>query len=429
MHYKRFNKYLFITFLLGMPGWTLAAVNTAICVNQVGFLPDNPKGFSVVGSYSGSFEIDSSPSGALAYTGTFAAPMVNADTEQTLTLGDFSGLSTSGSYTINVPGLGQSPVFNISSTVYNNPFWLEMMGYFIRRCGNIAPSFTWNGVTYSHAACHTGDADEYYVNGDVNKTLVGVGGWHDAGDYGKYTVNTAFAVTQLLQAWEWHKAVLSQWSLPIPENGGPYPDYLAEVKWALDWLLSMQAPDGGAYHKMTGLGFEPFGILPGTDTTQRYDTPESSAATAEFCAVMSMAGRLYTPYDGGTYAAQCLSAAAKAFSWLQANPNEVLSNANASCAGAGLGFVTGTYEDPPCSYPAGSGLDDDPDHRVHADAEYWDSTGDTTALADFETRELPANDPDQVSLYWDWGEQLYGKRGPKDNGIFTYLLSSRSGRN
>src|SRR5665213_677064 len=276
----------FILFLMGtgivclVPGFLPAGISTALRLNQVGFLPNNTKGFSVLGAITGAYEVCVSPSGAVAYTGTFPAAITNADTAETLTLGDFSAFTTPGTYYIYVTSTGQSPAFTIAADVYNNPFWVEMMGYFIRRCGNVAPSFTWNGLSYSHAACHLNDANETYVGGNTTKT--GTEGWHDAGDYGKYTVNAAFAVTQLLQAWEWHGNVLGQWTLPIPENGGAYPDYLAEIKWAMDWMLEMQAPDGGAYHKMTGVDFEPFGILPSADTTERFYLPESSAATAEF---------------------------------------------------------------------------------------------------------------------------------------------------
>lgn len=401
---KRLNS-LFIL-LMGLAVSLPAAISTSIRLDSVGYLPTHAKVASILGSVSGSFTVNRVADNSVAYTGTLGSPALNADTGETLTPADFSTLTTAGSYYLAVPSLGQSPNFQISPSVYNSAFWAEIMGFYVRRCG-MAVSYTWNGQVYGHAACHLNDGYDDYVGGGHVQT-VGEKGWHDAGDFGKYTVNTAFSLGQLLQAWDWHKAVLSQWTFPIPEDGGAIPDYLAECKYALDWLFTMQAPNGAAYHKLTALAFEGF-IMPEADTSTRYFVPYSSAATADFCAVMSMASRLYAPYDA-SYASACLAAAVKAWSWLKANPAELVAVDPTS---------TGSYAE-----PAGSG--DDPDHRAWAAAEYWDATGDAGALADFESR--MAADPDLVSLYWDWGEHAYGKRGPKNIGIFDYLLSARSGR-
>jgi len=35
----------------------------------------------------------------------------------------------------------------------------------------------------------------------------------------------------------------------IPESGNQTPDILNEIKWNLDWMLSMQDEDGGVWHK------------------------------------------------------------------------------------------------------------------------------------------------------------------------------------
>src|SRR5206468_103253 len=101
-------------------------------------------------------------------------------------------------------------------------------------------------------ACHLADGRLDYV-GDSGVTRDGTRGWHDAGDYGKYTVNGAFSAGMLLSAWERHRDGLGRLVLPIPESGGPIPDFLAEVKWELDWLLKMQyaAADARVSHKLT----------------------------------------------------------------------------------------------------------------------------------------------------------------------------------
>src|SRR5207245_706141 len=126
--------------------------------------------------------------------------------------------------------------------------------------------------------------------GQVGATRDGTRGWHDAGDYGKYTVNGGFAAGMLLSAWERHRAGLITLTLPIPESGGAVPDFLAEVKWELDWLLSMQygAGDGRVSHKLTATVFEDF-ISPETDLAPRYFVPYGTAATADFVAALAQA--------------------------------------------------------------------------------------------------------------------------------------------
>ena len=121
-------------------------------------------------------------------------------------------------------------------------------------------------------------------------------GWHDAGDYGKYTTNGAFTVGMMLQAFERFQPMLSTLTLPIPEKGGTIPDFLDEVKWELDWLLTTQVDDGSVSFKVTAPGFERF-VMPEQDGSRRYYTRVSTSATADFAAALAQASRVYRPYD------------------------------------------------------------------------------------------------------------------------------------
>jgi endoglucanase len=390
-------------------GGVEAAVSANVRLNSVGFLPAQVKRASVIAP-AGNFNVLRNADNSTAYSGTLSGAAVNADTAESLRTADFSAMTEAGSFYLDVPGTGRSATFDVGPDVYNDAFWATVMGFYSHRCGT-AINYSFNGQTYSHPACHLNDAYQDNIGGG-HTIRDGKRGWHDAGDYGKYTINGAFASGMLLQSWEWHSSVLSQWSFPIPEGGGAIPDYLDEVKWNLDWLLKMQAPNGSVYHKLTSANFAAF-VQPNADGSDTQYVRASSAATADFCAVMSMAARIYQPYDSA-FAAQCLAAAGSAWAWLAANPGELL-------VGDANQMGTGKYEE------SGSPGVDDPDHRVWAAAEYWESTGNAAALADFESR--MAADPDKVSTFWDWGEHAFGKRGPKNHGIFTYLLSARAGRN
>ena len=97
------------------------------------------------------------------------------------------------------------------------------------------------------------------------------GGWYDAGDHGKYTVNGGLSLWMLQDLYEFfvytgNEKIFADGSMIIPESGNGFPDLLDEARWEMEWMLKMQI-DGGdysgmAYHKAhdetwTGLGVAP----------------------------------------------------------------------------------------------------------------------------------------------------------------------------
>src|SRR5262249_41160831 len=146
------------------------------------------------------------------------------------------------------------------SDLYADALRVSMLGFTGARCGTDV-SITQAGETFKHKTCHGGDGILNYLTGEAGKKKDGRGGWHDAGDYGKYTTNGAFAVGMLLKAWEHFKTTLAALPLQVPEHGGPVPDFLAEVKWELEWLFSMQKDDGSVSFKLTELNFESLYVM------------------------------------------------------------------------------------------------------------------------------------------------------------------------
>src|SRR5439155_3273429 len=168
---------------------------------------------------------------------------------------------------------------------------------------------------FHYAACHLGPAEFHASSGKQGK-IACTGGWHDAGDYGRYVVNSGIATGTLLWAFELNQAKLRKLRLDIPESGGHLPDMLAEIKWNLDWMLKMQDEDGGAWHKATSANFAGF-VMPADDHLPvliigsgkpPYKTTE---ATADLSAVAAIAARVYRPFDEA-YADRCLAAAERA---------------------------------------------------------------------------------------------------------------------
>lgn len=115
--------------------------------------------------------------------------------------------------------------------------------------------------------------------------------------------------------------------------------------------------------------------------------------------MMAMASRIFRPYDEA-YADKCINAAKQSYTFLKANPGNTMPNLN--------GFSTGEYNTT------------DTDDRLWAAAEMWETLGDSSYLADFEAS---ANYfTKKIDVDFDWGNV-------NNLGMFTYLLSERSGKN
>ena len=181
---------------------------------------------------------------------------------------------------------------------------------------------------YVHKACHTGKAQLWE---DPATELEATGGWHDAGDYGRYITAGACALAHLLYAYRMYPES-SEKSVNIPESGNGVPDVLNECRYELEWFLKMQRADGGVYHKLTTAHHAPF-VMPEEDVAQLYVLPVSSMATADFAAVCALAAGIYCDFDK-EFSGRLGKAAKKAYQWLKANP-EFLGFRNPEGCGTG----------------------------------------------------------------------------------------------
>jgi endoglucanase len=329
--------------------------------NQVGFLPDGEKIATLPARDAAdtSFQIvPETPSRLMnssVFHGTLAAAQLDEASGDRVALADFSAWTTPGRYRLLAQGRRSEP-FSIGQDVYRDALRLSMRAYYGQRCGCAVDL----GGGYRHAACHLSGA--YHRTSGRQGTVANHGGWHDAGDYGRYIVNCGITCGTLLWAWELYPQVLRGLALNIPESGGKLPDYLAEVRWNLEWMLSLQDSDGGVWHKQTSEQFCAF-ILPEKDALTSYiigtgKSPfKSTVATADLAAVMAIAARCYGAYDP-VFAGRCLAAAKNGWSWAIAHPDIPFTNPP--------GIGTGGYDDRHCN-----------DAILWASAELWRTTGDT----------------------------------------------------
>jgi len=340
--------------LINIPLSIYSAQNNAIRVDMEGYRTEGKKYVMLVGQNYTSFTVKRVSDNATVFTGSFAAAINDTASGDSVRIGDFSSVTAQGDYYVQVTGLGESYNFRISDTIHTDVITWLMRGFYSQRCGT-SVSLTHRGTTFSHSACHMNDAT-YDGSTGLSGIKNATGGWHDAGDYGKYALNSGITMGQILLAYERYKDALSFLNFGLSYSGGALPDYLAEAKWNIDWMLKMQHTNGGVFHKLSN-GF-PQGIMPNADTDTRYIFQISSAATGDFAAVMAIASRVYAPYDAA-YSATCLAAAQNAWAFLQANPNIVP-------AGGFTGGLGGAYPDT-----------NDSDERLWAAVELFNTTGNT----------------------------------------------------
>ena len=269
----------------------------AVHVNQEGYIPNYSKK-AMVGYYLGSlgelsipasagFKLVDANTGSAVYQGTLTQ---RSDVGYTYTPtpyqqvyeADFSGFNTPGEYRLVVPGMGGSLPFMIDNGIAMDFTRAYAMGLYHQRCGtntampytrwthdicHAAPAsvpasatdypFTWTTVAgYANtlnpnnpaqiAAALTSPAAQLFPF--VNQGPVDVsGGHHDAGDYSKYTINSASLVAYLTFAVDSLPGVAALDNLGIPESGDGISDVMQEAKWEADFLAKMQDSDGGFY--------------------------------------------------------------------------------------------------------------------------------------------------------------------------------------
>lgn len=346
--------------LLSFAGVLLAQdISKNIRVNQAGYRPLAPKMAVFTGREAQDiFFIKRSSDNEAVYANWILPPREDANSGDTVRPMEFNDLFDPGKYYIEIPEVGRSFEFEISDDVYKRPFYLAMRSFYGQRCGtavDLGPEFP----GYRYEECHRRGA--WHASSGKEGSRDSSFGWHDAGDYGRYIVNSGITTGTLLWAFEIYKPKLEKVSLNIPESSNDIPDMLDEIRWNLDWMLTMQDSDGGVWHKQTSANFPGF-VLPHRDTTTSIvvgtaaEPYKSTCATADFAAVMAIASRVMQPYDPA-YAARTLASAQSAWTWAEANPAVTFRNPQ--------GVSTGEYGDNNCG-----------DERLWATAELYRTTGD-----------------------------------------------------
>lgn len=345
---------VFFPLLISMISCTQYEKAEFIAINQVGYPLEGEKQAFLVNGLTNHFELVRAEDHKVVF-------MKMADRRQEsdlasgdyITLLDFSEFKEAGSYFIRItsPKYYESEIFMIGENPYLKASLTAIQSYYYHRCGSAVD----NGSPWKHERCHIEDAPFY--NREEKKMDV-TGGWHDAGDYNKFSVNTSYSTALLLYLYESDPTVFQDGQLSIPEAENGIPDILDETRWALEWLLKMQDSGGGVYHKVSQKKW--IGeFLPAADPSTRYIFEVSSAATASFAATTALAARMYEAYDP-VFAKLLIQSSLKAWGYLENHP---------------LNVPLGGFKNPPDVRGGEYGDTQDDEERMWAALELYRTTG------------------------------------------------------
>jgi endoglucanase len=297
--------------------------------NQVGYFENQPITLSVLSSDSNSSHLENpklSQLTVLNATNTLLHSIPLAPGALCALSGDYVHTFQlpplpAGSYTL-VYGT-QSHTLFVAKSPYDNLLKGVVKSYYFQRTNmELTPQFAgkWHRKSSAQDASafiHSSAAAPHLPESTVIATPKG---WYDAGDFGRYIVNSAITVYSLLKIAQDLPSYTAQLALDIPLEGMPQaPHLLHEVRYNLEWMLSMQdTVDGGVFHKVSTKHFDG-DIMPEASVNPRFVVYKTTTATLGFAASMAMAARVYKPFDS-TFAQTCLQAAVHAFAWAQVHP-------------------------------------------------------------------------------------------------------------
>ncbi|MGN0396126.1 MAG: glycoside hydrolase family 9 protein [Coprococcus sp.] len=278
-------------------------------VNQLGYKPADYKKATVSDYEANSFSVIDTKTGSSVYEGQLSDRKFDEASQNSYKIADFSEIVADGKYKLVTDTGAESYEFEIKDAVYDNMYKDIVLMLYKQRCGMATDKKA--AGDYAHGVCH----NETAVVWGTEKAIDVSGGWHDAGDYGRYVVSGAKTVADLFLAVEDSDLAKSD-DMGIPESGNKVPDILDEARYELEWMLKMQDEEtGGVYHKVTCAVF-PGEVIPEEETEPLVIAPVSNTATGDFAAVMAKAAVMYNEYDTD-FAAECLAAARNAWEYLK----------------------------------------------------------------------------------------------------------------
>lgn len=364
---EEMKKTIFCLLLLAGNIFGSKCIAQEIYINQLGYYPNSEKYALIQNPQQNSnVEVINVDNNKTVLTNNLTSIQTDHFSNEKVGKIDFSSITLPGKYLVRYNGLN-SYIFNIDSNIYKDALFQTARSYYLQSCGKAINDYV-SGII--HPPCHLKDG--FIKRGDnynyTDKALNSVGGWHDAGDFGKYITSSCTSSALLMAAFEMYPQTLNV-DLSIPKEGN-LPDILNEVKYALTWMQKMQRADGAVYRKCSGEKWPSDKTLPQDDTQKRFIYGISSQDTGRFAATMAMAARIFKPYDSN-FSNSCLNASLKSWEFLNTQPY-TLDYRNTDDSGSG-GYPNPSYDTEPYAYT-------DIDEKIWAATELYLATGNNKYL-------------------------------------------------
>ena len=279
-------------------------------IDQVGYLSYGQKRCTFPYDAGDLFDVIDQD-GNIVYTGSIQDKSFDEYTGEHDCYGDFTPVTEPGTYFIRT----QIGVVSSSFVIAEDPYTalrddaLRMLT--MQRCGMTLDE--WWAHDMAHEECHTEEAVIYETDTHLDVS----GGWHDAGDYGRYTETGAKAVDDLLMAYLANPDLWTD-TCSIPESLNDIPDILDEARYELEWMLKMQSEDGSVYNTVIPENISEI-VVPEEDDQELILLFRETTSTADFAGTMALANIAYRDYDP-SFAGKCLNAAKRADEYLTYNP-------------------------------------------------------------------------------------------------------------
>ena len=322
-------------------GIAAAGEEPQVDLNQLGFLTDGAKRATVM----------TPEKGALAWAlkdqgGEILLDGVTEDGAGTHQI-DFSEVSRAGQGYVLSAGAAESAPFDIAAGVYDD-LKFDALAFFYHQRASTPIEAQYVGDRWARPAAHMPDEATCYGPKDFRGndwggcpyTLDASRGWYDAGDHGKYVVNGGISVWTLMNYYEWSGGApaFADGAAGIPEAGNGVNDLLDEARWEMEFMLSMQVPEGATltlprgnqmkslkklkftavdasglvHHKLADEYWTGLPMPPHEDPATRYLHYPSTAATLNLAATAAQCARIWTEIDEA-FSVRCLEAAERAY--------------------------------------------------------------------------------------------------------------------
>ena len=261
----------------------------AVSINQVGYNINEEKQ-AIFSFYAGNyFNLINKETNEIVYSGNILNKRMSNGAKDIYGYGDFSTYNEPGSYYIETEFNHISEVFVIKDDVYKNLIEdsLKMISH--QRCGYDLSEE--NFLDFAHEGCHKDEVISY----DYGHKFMMSGGWHDAGDYGRYTNTLAKTLMELMLSYILSNNTISD-NIGVDESNNGISDLLDEIKVGLEYLINVQLNDGSMHHKVIPQNF-PGNILPEDDKEQEYAMSIETSATAYGAGLLMLGSQLFEKID------------------------------------------------------------------------------------------------------------------------------------